>query len=73
MTYLELLGLIEERKETTLAQDIRSIITDKHRYIRDINWQEDTEEGYPDKRYDRSGVKYVWQVGKPTEEGTNTQ
>jgi hypothetical protein len=60
MTYIELLMLIQERKETSLSQDVRCIITDKHRYIKEVGWTEDTEPGAPEKHYDRSGLRWIW-------------
>jgi hypothetical protein len=65
MNYIELLDLIEERKETTLTQNVRSIITDKHHYIKQIDWEEDTEPGQPVSHYDRSGLKWAWKSGLP--------
>jgi hypothetical protein len=65
MTYLETLLLIENRGEITLGQDVRFIITNKHRYIRQIDtpentWLEDTEPGKPEQHYGKEGMYYVW-------------
>jgi hypothetical protein len=72
MTYIEMLLRIEERQERTLAHNVHSVITDKHRYLRvDGAWVEDTEEGAPEKRVGRGGEFYVWVRPEPpaTEEG----
>lgn len=65
MTYMEILMLVQERGEHILGQDTRSLFTDKHRYLRDLDtpetaWREDPEKGAPEKRYGRSGSHYVW-------------
>lgn len=65
MTYLETILLIEERNERTLNQDVRFIITDKHRYIRRLDdgectWHEDQEPGTPKEMYGKSGKYYIW-------------
>jgi hypothetical protein len=65
MNYLETLLLIQEREEKYLASDTRSIITDKHRYVRGLDapesaWREDTEPGKPEKRFGRGGEYWVW-------------
>lgn len=63
MTYIELLLFVQERGEKILGQDIRSLITDKHRYIRDLeqeSWFEDKEPGSPEKHTTRSGEIWVW-------------
>jgi hypothetical protein len=65
MTYIEMLLLIQERAEKSLAADTRFIITDKHRYVRDIDggespWQQDKEPGAPERRQGRGGEYWVW-------------
>jgi hypothetical protein len=66
MTYLDILLLIEERKERALAQEPRFIITDKHRYIRQLDdpesaWQQDMEPGAPKEMYGKSGKYFIWE------------
>lgn len=65
MNYLETLLLIESRHETILAQDIHSLVTNQHRYLRGFDtpesaWQEDQEPGAPEKRHGRGGEYWVW-------------
>ncbi len=65
MTYIETLTLIQERKEKVLSQDTRFLITDQHRYVREIDtpesaWHEDTEPGKPEKKFGRGGEYWVW-------------
>lgn len=65
MRYVDILLLIEQRGETTLAQEARAIITDAHRYLRELDaaedaWIEDTEPGKPEQRYGRGGSYYAW-------------
>jgi hypothetical protein len=65
MTYVEVLSLITERGETILAQDVRTLITDQHRYLRALDapeaaWQEDTEPGSPKQVYGKGGSVWVW-------------
>jgi hypothetical protein len=47
MTYAEILMLTVERNETILNQDLSSVITNSHRYLRGLDdpesaWKEDT-------------------------------
>lgn len=68
MNYLQLLLLIEQNKEKHLASDSRSIITDKHRYIKEVSsgsWYEDKEPGMPERRHGRGGEYYVWLRDSP--------
>jgi hypothetical protein len=70
MTYIETLLLIQERGETVLNQDVRALITNQHRYIREIDqaescWREDNEPGAPERHFGRGGEYYIW---KRTEE-----
>jgi hypothetical protein len=61
MNYLDTLLLIEERSESILAQDIRTLITTKHRYLRtDGVWLEDLDHGMPVEKYTKGGMIYVW-------------
>jgi hypothetical protein len=65
MTYIEMLLMVEQSGEATLAQDVRFLITEKHRYIRQLDapegcWMQDTEPGAPEKRYTRSGLEWIW-------------
>jgi hypothetical protein len=61
MDYLETLLLIEERQESILAQDIRTLITTKHRYFRTEGvWSEDMYPGMPVEKYTKGGMIYVW-------------
>ena len=66
MNYMQTLTLIEESGETILAQDIRSLITNKHRYISQAGvWNQDKEPGSPEKKQTRGGIVWIW---KRTEE-----
>jgi hypothetical protein len=65
MTYLEVLLLTQERGEHILAQGLRDVITDAHRYLRQLDdaesaWKEDTEPGAPEKKWGKSGPYYIW-------------
>jgi hypothetical protein len=62
VNYSETLLLIEDRQEKILAQDIRSLITNCHRYLRGINgeWSQDLEPGAPEEKYTRGGVVWIW-------------
>jgi hypothetical protein len=65
MTYIEVLLLTQERGERILAQGLRDVITDAHRYLRGLDepadaWKEDTEPGAPEKRWGKSGEYFVW-------------
>jgi hypothetical protein len=61
MTYLEIILLIQERKETVLTEEVSSVITNSHHYIRQSGeWVEDMEPGAPEKHFGRSGEYYVW-------------
>jgi hypothetical protein len=65
MTFIETLLHIQSQGDNVLANDLNSIITKHHRYIRvrgDVsNWVEDTLPGAPLKQYGRGGEYYVWQ------------
>ena len=62
MNYSETLLLIEERQEKILAQDLRSLVTNSHRYLRgsDGVWFQDEVPGSPEKKYTREGEIYYW-------------
>ena len=65
MTYIEMLLMVEQSGEATLAQDVRFLITEKHRYIRQLDtpedaWTQDTEPGAPVEKYTRSGLEWIW-------------
>jgi hypothetical protein len=62
MTYIEMLLLIEEKQEHTLAHNVSSLITEKRRYLRadDATWAEDAEPGAPERRVGRGGEYFVW-------------
>jgi len=65
MTYLETLLLIDSRQEKVLAQESRFLITNAHRYIRQLDtaedaWIEDTEPGAPEKKFGKGGEFWAW-------------
>ena len=65
MTYLETLLLIDSRKEITLTQETRFIITNIHRYVRQLDtaedaWMEDAQPGAPEKKFGRGGMYWAW-------------
>ena len=65
MTYLEMTELIIQRGEKVLANDVRSMITDQHRYLRTLDggespWQQDMEPGAPERKYGKSGEYFIW-------------
>jgi hypothetical protein len=72
LTYIEMLLLIEEKKERTLAHNVNSLITEKRRYLRadDASWAEDAIAGAPERRVGRGGEFYVWvRAEEPMPEG----
>jgi hypothetical protein len=61
MEYVDILLLIEDRKESFLAQDINSLITDRNRYFRnESGWSQDLEPGHPESKNGRGGQVWYW-------------
>lgn len=61
MTYIEMILLLEGRGEKTLSQDISSLITNKHRFLRSQEgWSEDMVPGFPESRQAKGGTVWIW-------------